>query len=290
MTDEALTYYSTQLTQLKGIELGGAFLVTKECYMEFFKARGAQLEEVTITDTFRVDADVISALVDNCPNLKELRLKQIVRLDSEAVRLLTGLTDLRVLEISDPGEDIEDGAVIDVLNSIGSGLRELNLAGCSLLTDQVVLAIRQCCPRIQILSLSELEEVTDEGIAQLFRNWDINSGLSSLDISRIRKLNNFGIAALLEHSSETLEGLNLNSCQLPPESWSAWSELGKKLPRLASLDVGFVRSVNDEVVEKLCRDICPSLVELKVCFHIPFNFGFFLCFSCCIVANDILMF
>jgi len=264
MTDEVLSYYSTQLIELKGIELGGPFLVTKSCYMQFFEARGPQLEELTITDTFRVDADVISSLVDNCPNLKELRLRQIVKLDNEAVRLLTGLTNLKVLEISDPGEDVQDGAVIDVLNSVGSGLRELDLSGCMLLTDQTLLAIRQCCPRLNTFSLTEAEDVTDEGVAQLFRNWDINPGLQYVNLSRLRKLTYFGIEAILEHSGRALEVLNINSCPLQPNAWSFWWQEGTKLERLRSLDVGFVRSVNDAVVEKLCG-ICPNLGELKVC-------------------------
>ncbi|RPB28811.1 RNI-like protein [Terfezia boudieri ATCC MYA-4762] len=263
MTDEVLSYYSTQLTELKGIELGGPFLVTKPCYMQFFEARGFQLEELTITDTFRVDADVISSLVDNCPNLKELRLRQIVKLDSQAVRLLTALANLKVLEISDPGEDLQDGAVIDVLNSIGSGLRELDLSGCMLLTDQTLFAVRQCCPRLNTFSLTEADDVTDEGVAQLFRNWDINPGLQYANLSRLRKLTYFGIEAILEHSGRTLEVLNLNSCPLQPDAWDFWWHGGTKLERLRSLDIGFVRSVNDAVVEKLC-EVCPDLGELKV--------------------------
>ena len=264
MTDEVLSYYSTQLTELKGVELGGPFLVTKSCYMRFFEARGPQLEDLTITDTFRVDAEVISSLVDNCPNLKELRLKQIVKLDNQAVRLLTALTSLKVLEISDPGEDVQDGAVIDVLNSIGSGLRELDLSGCMLLTDQTLLAIRQCCPRLNAFSLTEAEDVTDEGVAQMFRNWDINPGLQYVNLGRLRKLTYFGIEAILEHSGRTLEVLDINSCPLQSNSWGFWWQGGTKFERLRSLDIGFVRSVNDAVVEKLC-EVCPNLGELKVC-------------------------
>jgi len=224
--------------------------------------RGAQLEEVTITDTFRVDADVISSLVDNCPGLKELRLKQIVRLDDESVRLLTGFNNLKVLEISDPGEDVQDGSVIDVLNSIGSGLRSLNLSGCTLLTDQTLLAVRECCPRLVSFSLTEAEGVTDEGVAQLFRNWDINYGLQYINLSRLHNLTHYGIQALLEHSRGTVEVLNVNGCPLKPESWGFWWK--GRVERLQSLDVGFVRSVDDIVVEKLCEEVCPKLRELKV--------------------------
>ncbi|KAF8422916.1 hypothetical protein EV426DRAFT_534733 [Tirmania nivea] len=263
LTDEVLSYYSTQLTELKGIELGGPFLVTKSCFMQFFEARGSQLEELTITDTFRVDVNVISSLVDNCPNLKELRLRQITKLDNQAVRLLTALSNLKVLEISDPGEDVQDGAVIDVLNCIGSRLRELDLSRCILLTDQTLLAVRQCCPRLNTFSLTEAEDVTDEGVAQMFKNWDINPGLQYVNLTRLRKLTYFGVEAILEHSGRTLEVLKINSCQLKPNAWHFWWQGGAKFERLRSLDIGFVRSANDAVVEKLC-EVCPNLGELKV--------------------------
>ena len=263
MTDEVLSYYASQLTELKGIELCGPFLVTKQFYMEFFEARGAQLEEVTITDTFRVDVDVISSIVDNCPNLKELRLRQIVKFNNEALRLLTGLNNLKILEISDPGQDVQDGAIIDLLNSIGSGLRELTFNGCMLLTDDTLLAIRKCCPRLVSLSLTEAADITDEGVCQLFNNWSINHGLQHINLSRLRKLKYSGIEALLDHSRATLEVLNLNACPLTSEAWDFWWTGG--MTKLQCLDIGFVRSVDDAVVEKLCREICPNLRELKVC-------------------------
>ena len=265
MTDEVLSYFGTQLTDLKGIELGGPFLVSKACYLDFFQRRGENLEEITITDTFRVNADVISSLVDNCPNLKELRLKQIVKFDDESVRLLTALSKLKVLEISDPGGDVQDEAVIDLLNSIGSGLKELDLSGCTLLSDKTLLAVRQCCPRLTSFSLTEVGEITDEGVAQLFRNWDINPGLQYINLNRIYKLEYFGIEALLEHSGKTVEVLNLNGCPLKPDSWDFWWQ-GGKLTKLWSLDVGFVRSTDDAVVERLCEEVCPNLGELKVVF------------------------
>ena len=270
MTDEVLSYYASQLTELKGVELWGAFLVTKSCYKEFFEVRGPQLEEVTITDTFRVDADVISSIVDNCPNLKELRLRQIVKFDNEAVRLLTGLNSLKVLEISDPGGDVQDGAIIDLLNSIGSGLRELNLSGCMLLTDETLLAIRKCCPRLLSFSLTEAADVTDEGVSQLFSNWSINHGLQYINLSRMRKLTFLGVQALLEHSRATIEVLNLNACPLTSDSWDFWWGGGMK--KLQCLDIGFIRSVDDTVVEKLCQEICPNLRELKVCYLFLFTY------------------
>lgn len=263
-----MDYYSTQLTDLRGLALGGPFLVTKECYASFFKHRGSKLEIFELSDTFRFNAETTSALVDNCPNLTELRLRSVTRIDDESIRLLTGLTNLKVLEISEPEMDITDDSIVDLLNSVGSGLRELNLNKCSLLTDRTILAIKACCPNLVTLSLEELELVTDAGIASLFTDWTINPGLQHINLSRIIDLSMYGALAMLDHSSKTIENLNLNSCNIKD---GVWEELEKergryRMERLRCLDVGFVRSMTDVVVEMLTGDkgIAPNLEEMRV--------------------------
>ena len=264
MRDEVLEHYGNQLKDLKGLELGGPFLVTKQAWCAFFENIGSQLEELTITDTFRIDSDVISSLVDNCPNLKELRLKQIVKLDDSCVRLLTGLTSLKVLELSDPGLDVTDAAIVDVLNSIGSGLQELNLAGCALLTVDTLLAIKACCRRLTSLTITEATSIHDADVESFFYEWKLNPGLRLLNFSRIGGINELAFDALLQHSANSLEVLNINSTKLPAAAWQLWGLNPITTPgRLRSLDVGFVRSVDDEVVERIC-DACGELVELKV--------------------------
>lgn len=260
-----MDYYAAKLTSLTSLHLGGPFLVTKACYDRFFKLVGPRLTNLILTDTARVTADVISSLVDNCPNLTELRLADLNRFDDECARLLTGLNKLEVLEITNPGKEVTDEAIIDVLNSVGSGLKELDLTRCVNLSDAVLDAIHACCVRLQVLSLEDCDLLTDEGIANLFTDWTKNYGLSRINFSRVINFSDDALSALLTHSGSNLENLNLNSCgKLTEEGLQTLLVKGvEKMGKLEEIDLGFVRSVDDGVVEGLARR-CADLRVVKV--------------------------
>lgn len=225
---------------------------------------GPRLTTLILTDTARVNADVIFSLVDNCQNLTELRLGDLNRLNNECVRLLSGLDKLEILQISNPGQKVTDKAVIDVLNSVGSGLKELDLSRCIELTDEVLDAIRNCCVRLQVLSLEDCELFTDTGFCSLFTDWT-NYGLSRVNFSRVINFSDGALASLLRHSGGTLEILNLNSCgKLTQQGLQALLvKEGDCMKRLEDIDLGFVRDVDDTVVEELARK-CANLRVVKV--------------------------
>ncbi|KAK6354342.1 hypothetical protein TWF730_008749 [Orbilia blumenaviensis] len=262
MNDECLDYYGTQLRQLTSLELYGAFNVTEECYVRFFQTIGRRLTEFAIGDTSRFKVAALEALVDNCPDLEVLRLRVITHLDDESVRLLTGLPNLRVLEITDPGQSITDGPIVDVLNTCGSGLSELTLDGCAELTDETLRAIHYSCGRLDVLNLAEVELLTNDGISQLFTDWPRNYGLKELSLKRCDNLQSAGFARIIDHSGRTLEKLSVNSCKdIDVDAWNFLQEVN--LPQLEVLDVSFVRSVNDSVVETILK-AAPELKSLKV--------------------------
>jgi len=262
MADPCLDYFGAQLKDLVTLNLLGPFNVTKECFVRFFQTIGDQLTEFTVGDTARFNIEAYEALVDNCPNLEILRLKTLKNIDDASIRLLTGLTNLKVLEISNPCQTITDGPIIDILNSCGSGLTELNLNGCQELTDATIAAIHETCGSLQILALEELDQVTDEVIANLFSNWSVNPGLSHLNLGRVWGLGNVGFNRMVDHNAHSLEFLSLNSCrEVDAEGWEYFC--GKKFPRLEELNVGFVRSVNDVILERVV-EVAPELKTVKV--------------------------
>lgn len=261
MTDTVLTYYAHQLHSLNSLHLGGPFLVTAECYHNFFKLVGSRLTSLKLTDTARINASVIESIVDNCPNLAELRLSDLNKFDDECTRLLTGLSKLEVLEISGPGCEVSDKAIIDLLSSVGRGLKELDLTRCQELTDDILPLIREQCTDLQILTLEDCEQLSNEGVAALFTDWSMNSGLSHLNLSRIVDFSDEALHAVLEHSGTNLEVLNLNSCgKLTDVGLGA---LGRGLGRLEEIDLGFIGAVNDSVLEDLGRS-CKALKVIKV--------------------------
>ncbi|KAK6334089.1 hypothetical protein TWF696_002591 [Orbilia brochopaga] len=261
MNDECLDYYGTQLKNLEVLELYGAFNVTEDCYVRFFKTIGRQLKEFGVSDTSRFRLAALNALVDNCPDLEVLRLRTLTHLDDQCIRLLTGLPNLTVLEISEPSMELTDKPIIDVLNTCGSGLKELNLNGCSKLTDYTLEAIHNCCGKLETLSISHLEMVTNEGLSRLFIGWDINYGLRDLNIERCQNLESSGFIRIIDHSGNTLERLSVNSCkELGRDDWYFFCYF--KFKALEEIDLSMIRTVTDDVIEQLLA-ISPHLKVIK---------------------------
>ncbi|KAF3904056.1 hypothetical protein ABW20_dc0104174 [Dactylellina cionopaga] len=258
MNDECLDYYGTQLKDLESLELYGAFNVTEPCFVRFFQNCGEKLKEFCVGDTARFQLAAVEALVDNCPDLEILRLRTLTNIDDECIRLLTGLPNLRVLEISNPALDLTDQPMVDMLNTCGSGLRELNLNGCIQLTDAVLDAIHESCGQLETLELEELDLLTNDGFGSLFTEWAVNAnGLKHLNVTRCIGLEASGFARMIDHSGRSLEKLSLNSCKaLEDEAWTFLKEF--RMAALDEVDVSFIRSVTDEVVEGL-MEVAPGM-------------------------------
>ncbi|ODQ51754.1 RNI-like protein, partial [Saitoella complicata NRRL Y-17804] len=252
ITDDVVQYYADHLTQLTKTTFTGPFLVTVSAWRQFLSTTSTRLESFQLSDTSRWDAETMNTLVDACPNLISLRLSRITPLDDEIVRLATGLPNLTSLDLSWPGKAVSDAAIIDVLNTIGSGLLELNLDGHGMLTDAVLATIRECCGRLQKLSMSECETFTAEGITALFTQWDLNTGLTHLNLSRVLGMNDEALEAVIGHSVATLVSLDINSCdELTSAPLHTLASATASSDILEYIDVSFVRCVDDIVVEAL---------------------------------------
>ena len=95
------------------------------------------------------------------------------------------------------------------------------------------------------------------------------SALVDLDISRIPTLEASALHALLDHSGEELEVLNLNGLKELEEA--DMEQLAEKTPRLRVVDLGFCRGVNDFTIKAMMEsDRLGSLKEIKLwgCNHV----------------------
>lgn len=175
------------------------------------------------------------------------------------------MSKLEILQISGPGQEVTDNSIVNVLNSVGSGLKELDLSGCYGLTDGVLDAIHACCGRLQILSLEDCELFTELGLCSLFSGWAKNYGLSRVNFTRVINFADDALDSLIRHSGGTLEVLNLNSCgKLTQGGLHAFLVAqGDDLRRLEEIDLGFVRNVDDTIVEGLAKK-CSNLRVVKV--------------------------
>lgn len=263
MTDESLNAIVANMKQLKSFTLDGAYLITKEAWIKLFTTFGSQFEKLCVGSSVRVDKDVMNAIAQNCPKLKHLHLKYLPSIGDEALFLLTALTELESLEIELPEEaEIHDGPIIEILNATGSTLRTLTITGGVELTAETTTAIKASCHNLLSLDLTDSESIPAAAIVDLFNGWESNNSLTKLSVSRIYDLDDEGFRAILDHSGPTLEELNLNGCKMiTKEVWATVIERG--LPKLQLLDVGFVRSVDDAVLEGVAAK-SPDLAEVRV--------------------------
>ncbi|KAF8888303.1 RNI-like protein [Infundibulicybe gibba] len=275
--DEVMNAFATSLPQLTRIELLGPFLVRPAAWIAFFNTRQA-MTAFLITQSPRFDLDCVKALITSCGDtLRELRLKEVGKLDDDFLVELAKAKSLTQLDLADPSKSCSPGAVIELMSAVGRNLTLLDLSGHNLLTDDFLnLGIAEYAHALSSLSLARLNELTDVGVSGFFENWNTNPGLKDIDMSRIYVLGEKALPSLLKHSGATVVALNLNGWGgVTAESLDI---LGRHTvgAELRKLDVGWWREVDDYVVrgwmgldnnddagEKRKRG-CLKLEELKV--------------------------
>ncbi|KAI5779526.1 hypothetical protein EDC01DRAFT_670516 [Geopyxis carbonaria] len=245
-TDEVLRHYAKNLRKLTSFHIQGAFLVSRQAYIKFVEEVGPRLKALTISSTARTNLAVIQAIADNCKNLEHLNLPALTRFDDECLKVLSGMTNLKSLDISHAAE-LHDDAVVEVLNSIGSGLESLNISGNPLLSAPTASSIHACCAKLRVLNINECELLGDTEIYDLFTNWGKNKGLVELHMMRLIGLGDLAVQAVAQHSGEKLEVLDINSCHLITKE--GLLAVLHDCRRLSKFDTAFLRSVDDEVVE-----------------------------------------
>lgn len=268
--NDNLKYFGQKLLNLKSLSLNGPFLINDDTWQMFFESVvGKQLKHFHLKNTHRFSNDSLVTLLENCGrNLESLTLSRLDGLNSKPVYDLLPhfLTHLKNLEISSPHHEnlIDDELIINLMAVNCETLVSLNLNKCSGLTNRVLTeGIKFFGANLTKLSLSELDQIDDDGLGDLFTNWDINSGLTEVNLERCFTLTEKSIYKMLSHSKDTLAQLNLNSVKDIDRSMFTKLSRNITFPFLVSLDIGFVRSVDDTVLAILSR-ICPKLKILEI--------------------------
>lgn len=262
MMTDTLVHWAKQLRHLKHLELFGPFLVRKEGWLEFFKARGTELESLSITQSPRIDLETIEVLVEECPNLRVLKLSEIGQLDSDFLVPIASLTKLESLAITSPGgPPLSDEAVADLLASVGPNLTSLDLSYNSELGDAILAAIAKHCPNLTHLALAHVD-LSDDAVGRFFKQLKTKKrpGLVHVDLEKGHELGHAALPALIAHSGQTLEWLSLMAWRNVP---AADVEKLAGCPKLRYLDLGWCRHVTDFTVKALLEG-CPALKYLRV--------------------------
>ncbi len=258
--NDNLNYFRTNLKNLTKIELDGPFLINNQTWRSFFETVGDRLTNFKVSNTHRFDDETLKTLLEKCgPNMTELALSRLDGItEKESYDLMAVyLTKLESLEISYPHHEnlVSDSAMINLLSINGESLQTLVLDGCSALTDEILVnGIKPFCINLRKLSLSFLDQITSEGFVALFNEWNTNFGLNEVYLRKCFSLGDEGIIEFLLHSGQSLVELSINSIKdLTVDTFQIM-----KCPNLTYLDTGFVRAVDDDILELIGKN-CPQL-------------------------------
>jgi DNA repair protein RAD7 len=272
--DTVMKIWCASLPALKRLELFGPFLVRVAAWQNFFESH-PQLEGFLITQSPRFDLDCLTSLVTHCRGLKDLRLREIGKMEdvfADEIKSLQGT--LQSLDLSEPGESLSEEVLLDMISVIAPTLTHLDLSNHDLIADRFLR--KGLKPHLRVLvslSLRHTPKLTDDGVAEFFETWasatdggadaephDPNPPLVSLDLSRNHNLSSAALSAILAHSGPTLQNLNINGWKAASEE--SLNEIGQCARELRTLDVGFCREVDDFVMKGVIEN-CEKITEVK---------------------------
>ncbi|KAG9441797.1 hypothetical protein H6P81_017651 [Aristolochia fimbriata] len=185
-------------------------------------------------------------------DLKVLDLRNCLNLGDEALKAVGCLPNLQVLLLD--GSNVTDMGLSYLRASVTS-LTTLSVRGCMKLTDQCITAIFESpfSRKLQILDLSNLPNLTDDGILRLAR-----SGVALFEL-HLRECPHIGDTSVMALASMQVEGWSSSSLRLLDIYESGMiTKLAIRwlkrpyFPRLRWL--GVTGSVNRDMVESLARN------------------------------------
>lgn len=185
-----------------------------------------QLQMLNVSWCSHLDARGIKAIVKRCPQLTDLRAREVRGFDNIDVAavifntnklerlVLDGCTDLsdRALKIMVHGENPEIDILTDIPIVPPRKWRHLDLSRCADLTDRGVRAMKHLTPNLEGLQLSGCTALTDAALEPILAT---APRLTHIDLEDLSGLTN---AFLSEHLAKapcapSLEHLSLSYCE-----------------------------------------------------------------------------
>ncbi|KAI9005722.1 hypothetical protein DFJ74DRAFT_399134 [Hyaloraphidium curvatum] len=277
LIDSVLDLMTEKCRNLRYVSIRGAYLVSDAAWGRMLVAKRKQLKRFAIEDSPRIGQEAIDCLVYGAPvdeegdppstptevPLAELKLNRCQLLDSKALQRLAELRakGLTTLGLSNAGPaDIKPEDFSAVVTRLGANIAELDISFNAAAEDPVLESIGTACKRLRVLNLTQLTNVTAEGLKVLFGR--LTAPLSTLRMSRLppEAVSMDVLEIIMRNSASSLTELSLNGADsLIRPLFST------PMPKLRSLDVSWVRCVDDFVLKSLVEEgLAPAIQEVKV--------------------------
>ncbi|KAH6618574.1 hypothetical protein C7974DRAFT_32597 [Boeremia exigua] len=286
--DANIDYLIEKAKSLVDIQLLGANLVSNDKWIELFIARGQDLKSLKVEWLDAAfDDQAVEALTTFCPNIERLKLERCKKLGADSIDAIARLQQLEHLTLRFY-EQVPHEKLIHMITSVGAHLRTLCLEhfldNDSEPTDAVLEAIHNTCRHISKFRFSENTECTDAGYVHLFTDWP-NPPLRYIDVNSLRDMDNTnpdgptdypvglasgGFQALMAHSGQRLEYLDISSCRhITHATFTDLFDGVKQYPHLREINLSFCPVVDTAVVAGIFRS-CPRLLKLVTfgCFEV----------------------
>lgn len=276
--DEVMEYLlSRNQIEMEAFHIHGANLLSNSMFKKFLTAHGKTLRvlQVYYTDKHFND-ECLALLKETTPSLKRFKVSNNQAVSGHGIRELANLRSLEHLS-THLHQTVHSDIWIDVLESIGAGLKTLSLRMTPALDNSVLDVIHKNCRSLSKLRITDSEEMTDAGFARLFTDWS-NPGLAFLDLQKCRYIDSQkprenpdnvglcseGFKALMAHSGHRLRYLNVHACRhISREAFEEAFAPDKTYPELREFEVSFCEEITDFIVGSIFRS-CPNIKELNV--------------------------
>lgn len=263
--------------KLESLSLHGSNLIDDERWNKYLTEKGAHLKALKVyhTDGYFGD-EQIEHLTKTTLQLRRLKISHNQKVTDAGLKHIASLPTLEHLSL-EIYKDTNSEPYVEILESIGSGLRTFCLSTVHYIDDTVLKAIHDNCQNMRKLRITDNEVLTDEGFANLFTSW-LNPPLHYIDFHKCRYvdatqprenpegigLGSLGFAALMAHSGKSLRYLRIDSCRhISVETFEEVFGEDKKYMELREIDISFCQTVNDFIVGSIFRS-CPNLKSVAV--------------------------
>ena len=130
----------------------------------------------------------LSQLDTLCPNLQELGLCHIGKLQNWGARGISNLQNLTTLQLKTNTTSSTSFCIMFKSKSFTKNLVKLNLSNSTNVNDCVIKAIGKNCPKLEYLNLDQCHEVREKSMKYIVRNCPNMKKLSLVQVTKLSNL------------------------------------------------------------------------------------------------------
>lgn len=233
MTDECISKLAATCGRLRILSLIQAVKITDKA-LKFISSNLTQLEKIFIEGN-KLITDIGVATLMGLRNLKHIHMVDCLRLYDIGLKPCVNLRMLTVCNLTDCVR-LTDRGIKQILTSPSAfHIQELSLTNCIRVGDQTVQKIVNNCPNLTYLSIAYCENITDVGVVMLAHH----PKLHTLDISGC-SIDDYGVGSLRQ--AQNLVNLSMAECNLVTD---IGIERMSKVENVKCLDLSFCTNLSD---------------------------------------------